>query len=148
MKKWVLLHMCGQQKLNSACAAAQSNRSRCKYAPILCAYILTTHVLSVGPIIARCNEFCAPFNRFQLFKKDGRVVLNSCVQRNYTAGGTGQGQGFPRSVVAVGVEGGSGGQRPNVSWTKHMKYGANFCLFAASFFPITQKRKGNHPLLG
>ena len=38
-------------------------------ASILCAYILTTHVLSVRLIIARCNEFCAPFNRFQLFKK-------------------------------------------------------------------------------
>ena len=47
-----------------ACVPAQSNQSRCKYAPILCAYILTTHVLSVRPIIARYNEFCAPFNRF------------------------------------------------------------------------------------
>ena len=82
MRKRVLLHMCGQQKLISAYAPAQSNWSRCKHAPILCAYILTTHVLFVRPIIARCNEFCAPFNRFQLFKKDGRVVLNGCVQRN------------------------------------------------------------------
>ena len=60
---------------------------------------------------------------------------------NYIAGGTGKGQGFSRSHVAVG---GSRGQRPNLSWTKHMKYGANFSLFAASFFPITQKRKDNH----
>ena len=50
---------------------------------------------------------------------------------NYTAGGTGKGQGFPRSLAAVGGGGGgggSGGQMPNVSWTKHMKYGANFSL--------------------
>ena len=40
-----------------------------KYAPFLCAYILTAHVLSVRPIIARFNDFCALFNRFQLFKK-------------------------------------------------------------------------------
>ena len=60
---------------------------------------------------------------------------------NYTAGGTGKSQGFPRSLVAVGVGGGSGGQRPNVSWSKHIKYGANFSLFAASFFPITQKKR-------
>ena len=44
---------------------------------------------------------------------------------NYTTGGTGKGQGFPRSLVAIG---GQWGQRPNVSWTKHMKYGANFSL--------------------
>ena len=70
---------------------------------------------------------------------------------NYTAGGTGKGQGFPRSLVAVvagGGGGGSGVQRPNVSWTKHMKYGDNFSLFAASFFPIIKKRKGNYPQLG
>ena len=62
------------------------------------------------PIIARGKEFCAPFNIFQLFKKDGRVVLNSCVQRNRELhrGGTGKGQGFPPSLVAVG--GGGGGQ--------------------------------------
>ena len=40
---------------------------------------------------------------------------------NYTAGGTGKGQGFPRSLVAVGRGGGGGGvvrgQRPNVFWT-------------------------------
>ena len=105
MRKRVLLGMCGQQKLILTCAHAQSNRSRCKYAPILCAYILTIHVLSVLPIIARCYEFCAPFNRFQSYKKDGRVVLNCCMQRgtvNYTASGTGKGQGFPRSLVAVG----------------------------------------------
>ena len=34
---------------------------------------------------------------------------------NYTAGGSGKSQGFPRSLVAVGGGGGSGGQRPNVS---------------------------------
>ena len=39
---------------------------------------------------------------------------------NYTACGTGKGQGFPHSLVAVGGRG-SGGQRPDVSWTKHMK---------------------------
>ena len=82
MRKRVLLGRCGQQKLISACAPAQSNRSRRKYAPILCAYILMTHVLSVRPLIARCNEFCSPFNRFQLLKKDGREVSNSCVLRN------------------------------------------------------------------
>ena len=63
-----------------------------------------THVLSVWPIIARCYAFCVPFNGFQSYKKDGRVVLNSCVQRNrnYNAGGTGKDQGFPCSLVAVG----------------------------------------------
>ena len=54
---------------------------------------------------------------------------------NYTAGGTGKGQGFPHSLVAVvggGGGGGSGCQRPNVSWIKHMKNGANFSLFVAN----------------
>ena len=112
MRKRVLLGMYDQQKLISVCAPAQSIRSRCKYAPILCAYILTTHVLSVRPIIARCNELCAPFNRFQLFNKDDRVVLNIFVCSgtvNYNAGGTGNDQGFPRSLVAV-VRRGGGGQ--------------------------------------
>ena len=113
MRKRVLLGMCGQQqKLISACAPVLSNRSHCKFAPILCAYILTTRVLSVRPIIAKCNELCAQFNRFQLFKKDGEVVLNSCVQGtvNYTAGGTGKCQGFPHSLVAVGGQWGSEAQ--------------------------------------
>ena len=50
-------------------------------ASILCAYILTTHVLSVQLIIARCNEF-APHSTDFGYLKRGRVVLNSCVQRN------------------------------------------------------------------
>ena len=149
MRKRVLLGMYDQQKLISVCAPAQSIRSRCKYAPILCAYILTTHVLSVRPIIARCNELCAPFNRFQLFNKDDRVVLNIFVCSgtvNYNAGGTGNDQGFPRSLVAVVRRGGggSGSQRLNVSWTKHMK----FSLFAVSFFPITKKRKRLQSIAG
>ena len=44
--------------------------------------------------------------------------------------------------------GGSGGQRPNVTWTKHMKYGANFSLFAASFFPISQTKKRQPSTVG
>ena len=53
----------------------QSNRNRFMYA-----HILTTRVLSVWPIIARCNEFCVPFDGFQSYKKDSRVVLNGCEQ--------------------------------------------------------------------
>ena len=54
------------------------------------------HVLSVWLIIARCNEFCTLFNRFQSYKQDGRIVLNSCVQCtvNYTAGCIGKGKSF------------------------------------------------------
>ena len=107
MRKHVLLGVCGQQKLISACASAQSNRSRCKYAPISCAYILTTCVLSVRPIIARCNEFAPHSTDFSYLKKmaeyrihEYRIVVYSGTV-NYTAGGTGKDQGFPRSLVAV-----------------------------------------------
>ena len=55
---------------------------------------------------------------------------------NYTAGGIGKGKGFHHSLVAVG---GSGGQRPNVPWTKNMKCGAHVTLFAASS-SLIQKR--------
>ena len=46
---------------------------------------------------------------------------------NYTAGGTGSGCRGGGGGGGGGVAG-SGGQRPNRSWTKHMKYGANFSL--------------------
>ena len=132
---------CGQQKLISACAHAQSNRSRCKYAPILCAYILTTRVLSVRPTIARCNEFCAPFNRFQLFKKDGRVVLNSCVQRNREL----HHRGFPRSLVAVGgVEGGQWRSEAQCILDKASEIRSQFLSLCCLILPYNQEKK-SHP---
>ena len=75
------------------------------YAPMLLAYILTTRILSVWLIIARCNEFAPCSTDFIVIKKDGRVVMNGCVQRNNTTGGIGTGKGFPHSLVAVGGSG-------------------------------------------
>ena len=70
---------------------------------MLCAYILTTHVLSVWPIIARSNAFCAQFNRFRSCKNYGRVVLNDSVQRNRDLHrrGIDYNKGFPCSLLAV-----------------------------------------------
>ena len=63
---------------------------------------------------------------------------------NYTAGGTGTGQGFPPSLVAVrvgGGGGGSGGQRPNVSWTKHMKLRSQYLSLCCLILPYNRERK-------
>ena len=59
---------------------------------------------------------------------------------NYTAGVIGKGQDFPRSLVVVGGEQ-WGGQRPNVPWTKHMKYGANFLSLCCLILPYNIEKK-------
>ena len=44
----------------------------------------------------------------------------------------------PRVTELSGCSG-SGGQRPTVSWTEHMKGGARSSLFAALFFPDSKR---------
>ena len=59
---------------------------------------------------------------------------------NYTAGGTGKGQGFPRSLVAVGGGGEGGvGSEAKCILDKAYEIWRKFSLLAASVFPMTQR---------
>ena len=81
---------------------------------MVCAYILTIHVLSVWPTIVKCNEFCNPKD-FIYQKKDGRVVLNGSVHwnRELHRRRDSKGKCFLYILVAGGGAGGA-----NVSWTE------------------------------
>ena len=62
---------------------------------------------------------------------------------NYTAGGTGKGQDFPRSLVAVGGAGGSGGQKPNAQCILDKAYGirSQFLSLCCLILPYNPEKK-------
>ena len=110
------------------------------YTPMLCAYILMTPVLSVLPIIARSNVFCAIFNRFQSYKKDGIVVGYSMAvcsgTVNYTAGRIGKGKGFPHILVAVLRGGGQWGSEAHCILDKEYEIRSPFLSVCCLILPF------------